>query len=63
MLLGIFVGLPDDSAGWLFYVLEARSTYISLDAVFDEDFTSPISMPDPPSREQYNSGTQRDIQI
>ena len=27
---------------------EARRTYISLDAVFDEDFTSPISMPDLP---------------
>ena len=36
---GIFAGLPDDSTGWLFYVLEAQKTYISLDDIFDEDFT------------------------
>ena len=32
---GIFVGIPDDSAGWLFYVPDARQTYVSLDAIFD----------------------------
>ena len=28
--------------------LPVKKTYISLDAVFDEDFTSPLSMPDLP---------------
>ena len=45
---GIFVGIPDDSAGWLFYVPDARKTYISMDAIFDENFTSPLCMPDLP---------------
>ena len=45
---GIFVGIPDDSAGWLFYVPDARKTYISMDAVFDEQFTSPLYLPDLP---------------
>ena len=45
---GIFVGIPGDSAGWLFYVPDARQTYVSLDAIFNEDFTSPLSMPDLP---------------
>ena len=45
---GIFVGLPDDSAGWLFCVPSVKRTYISLDATFDENFTSPLSMPDLP---------------
>ena len=44
-MIGIFVGLPDDSAGWLFYVPSIKRTYISLDATFDENFTSPLSMP------------------
>ena len=44
----IFVGLPDDSAGWLFYVLSLKKTYILLDVTFDENFTSPFSMPDLP---------------
>ena len=30
---GIFVGIPDDSAGWLFHVPDARQTYVSLDAI------------------------------
>ena len=41
---GIFVGFPTDSAGWLFYVPDANCTYISMDAVFDEDFTSPLHL-------------------
>ena len=45
---GIFVGFPEDSSGWLFYVPSARKTYISLDAVFDENFTSPLSISDLP---------------
>ena len=46
---GIFVGLPNDSAGWLFYVPSVKKSYsISLDATFDENFTSPLSMPDLP---------------
>ena len=40
---GIFVGFPEDSSGWLFYVPDTKRTYISLDAVFDENFTSPLS--------------------
>jgi len=44
----IFVGFPDDSSGWLFYVPSTKRTYISIDAVFDENFTSPLSMPDLP---------------
>ena len=45
---GIFVKLPDDSAGWLFHVPSVEKTYISLDATFDEHFTSPLSIPDLP---------------
>ena len=45
---GIFVGIPDDAAGWLFYVPTAKRTYISMDAVFDEAFTSPLVLPDLP---------------
>ena len=30
------------------YVPNATKTYISLDAIFDENFTSPLSMPDLP---------------
>ena len=33
---GIFVGLPDDSAGWLFYIPDAKRTFISMDVVFDK---------------------------
>ena len=39
---GIFVGLPDDSDGWLFYVPGAKRTFTSIDAVFDPD-TRPLS--------------------
>ena len=49
---GIFVGFPEDSSGWFFYVPSARNiyiyTYISLDAIFDENFISPLNMPDLP---------------
>ena len=45
---GIFVGIPDDSAGWLFYVSDLKQTYISMDASFDEGFTSPMILPDLP---------------
>ena len=45
---GIFVGFPEDSSGWFFYVPDTKRTYISLDAVFDENFTSPLSMPELP---------------
>ena len=45
---GIFVGIPDDAAGWLFYVPIARRTYISMDAIFDESFTSPLALLDLP---------------
>ena len=45
---GFFVGIPDDSAGWLFYVPTTRKTYISLDASFDENFTSPLALPSLP---------------
>ena len=45
---GIFVDFSDDSSGWLFYVPDMKRTYISLDAVFDENFTSPLSMSELP---------------
>ena len=45
---GIFVGFPVDSAGWLFYVPDAKRTFISMDAVFDEEFTSPLCTPELP---------------
>ena len=45
---GIFVGIPDDASGWLFYVPSAKRSYISLDAIFDESFTSPLVLPDLP---------------
>ena len=31
---GIFVGLLDDSGVWLFYVPDAKRTFISMDAFF-----------------------------
>ena len=42
----VFVGFPDDSSGWLFYVHSAERTYISIDAIFDEIFTPPLCKPD-----------------
>ena len=42
---GIFVGILDDSVGWLFYVPSLRRTYISMDASFDERFTSSFAVP------------------
>ena len=39
---GIFIGFPEDSSGWLFYVPGARKIHISLDVVFDENFISPL---------------------
>ena len=42
----IFIGIPDNSIGWLFYVPEVKMTYIFMDASFDERFTSPITLPD-----------------
>ena len=38
----------EDSSGWLFYVPDTKRTDTSLDAVFDENFTSPLSMPELP---------------
>ena len=45
---GIFVGVPDDSASWLFYVPDSKRTYISMDVEFDEQFTAPLCIPDLP---------------
>ena len=47
-MIGIFVGIHDDASGWLFYVPSAKRSYISLDAIFDESFTSPLVLPDLP---------------
>ena len=47
-MCGIFVGIPDDTAGWLFYVPTAKRMYISMDAAFDEAFSSPLVLPDLP---------------
>ena len=38
--------MPDDSVGWLSYVPDAKQTYVSIDPIFDENFTSPQSMLD-----------------
>ena len=48
LLHTIFVGIPDDVSGWLFYVPSAKMSYISLDVIFDESFTSPLVLPDLP---------------
>ena len=45
---GIFVGLPDDSAGWLLYLPSIKKTYISLDVTFDENFIITLSVLDIP---------------
>ena len=45
----IFIGLPDNRAGWLFYSSNTRlSTALSYDAVFDESFSTPIALSLPP---------------
>ena len=45
----IFIGLPENRAGWLFYSSNTRiSTAISFDAVFDESFSTPIALSIPP---------------
>ena len=45
----IFIGLPDNRAGWLFYSPNTRlSTSVSYDAVFDESFSTPIALSIPP---------------
>ena len=45
----IFIGLPDNRAGWLFYSPNSRlSTSVSYDAVFDESFSTPIALSLPP---------------
>ena len=41
----IFVGIPDGSVDWLFYVPDAKKTYISMEAAFDEDSASPMVLP------------------
>ena len=51
---GIFVGIPDDASGWLFYVPIAKRSYISLDATFDESFISPLILPDLPYQGAIN---------
>ena len=45
----IFIGLPDNRAGWLFYSSNTcLSTAVSYDAVFDESFSTPIALSLPP---------------
>ena len=45
----IFIGLPENRAGWLFYSSNTRvSTAVSYDAVFDESFSTPIALSIPP---------------
>ena len=45
----IFIGLPENRAGWLFYSSNTRlSTAVSYDAVFDESFSTPIALSVPP---------------
>ena len=43
---GIFVGFPDNQAGWLFFVehkIGGSHLVISMDAVFDQHFLSGIT--------------------
>ena len=42
----IFVGLPDDSIRWLFYVPDTKKIFVSIDAVFNKDVISSLSAPD-----------------
>ena len=42
----IFADFLDDSSRWPFYVSSAKRTYLSMDAIFDGNLTSPLSMPD-----------------
>ena len=45
----IFIGLPENRAGWLFYLSNTRvSNAVSYDAVFDESFSTPIALAIPP---------------
>ena len=43
-----FCGIPDDTSGCLFYVPSTKCSYMSLDVVFDESFTSSLVLPDLP---------------
>ena len=45
---GALAGMSTKGNGWIFYVPSARRSYISLDAVFDESFSSPLALPDLP---------------
>ena len=44
----IFIGITEDSSGWLFYVSGTKKTNISFDAAFDENSISPLRMPELP---------------
>ena len=39
-------GLPDDYAGWLFYVPDAKRTFVPTKAIFDKDCTPSLCTPD-----------------
>ena len=41
---GIFIGIPDDSSGWIFYVPSTKKIY--MDATFDKRFTSRLVLSD-----------------
>jgi hypothetical protein len=43
---GIFVGFPINQAGYLVWVPTSGHLLASVDVMFDEDFTSPLSFPD-----------------
>ncbi|KAI2493774.1 Reverse transcriptase (RNA-dependent DNA polymerase) [Fragilaria crotonensis] len=65
---GIFLGFPDNSAGWLIYSPDQpQSLIITHDAYFDEDFNSALcfdSKPllEPPIRSHFNPHGLRDTQ-
>ncbi|KAI2490674.1 hypothetical protein MHU86_23885 [Fragilaria crotonensis] len=53
---GIFLGFPDNSAGWLIYSPDQpQSLIITRDAYFDEDFNSALCFDSKPLLEPYPS--------
>ena len=43
---GNYFGLPNDSACWLLYMPDGKRILVSIDALFDDDFTPPLYTPD-----------------
>ena len=53
----IYLGLPDNQAGWSFWTPGTTKTVVSYDAIFDESFSSAVhNNRHHPSMDQYPSG-------